>query len=166
MEKRNKNKKIILGIDPGSTKIGYGVISYTNKELKPKAIGYGYIDLRNYNVQAKRLLQLHKDIKNLLDQYKPDSIIIESIYFFKNSKTFIPVVQSRGIILLTAAQAKIDIYEYSPLQIKQTITGYGRANKKFVQKLVQTSLDISSNIKPDDASDALAVALCHLRNLT
>ena len=157
--------KNILGIDPGSTTIGYGVIGYNSKGLKPEVVGYGYIDLKGHKGQEQKLLQLYKDLKKIIVKYKPESIAIENLYFFKNAKTFTSVVQSKGVILFTAAEAKINISEYTPLQIKQTISGYGKADKHFVQKLVRSSLDIKSDIKPDDASDALAIALCHLRHL-
>jgi len=111
-------------------------------------------------------LHLYKDLKILLKKFKPDSLAVENLYFFKNAKTITTVMQSKGVILLTAAQAGINVHEYTPLQIKQTISGYGKADKKFIQRLVQISLDIKSDIKPDDASDALAIALCHLRHLT
>ena len=158
-------EKKILGIDPGSTTIGYGVLSYKNSNAKPLTVGYGYIDLKKYHGQHK-LLQLHKDLKELIKQYKPDCMAVENVYFFKNAKTITTVMQSKGVILLTAAMFNVTIHEYTPLQIKQTISGYGRADKKFIQKLVQSSLAIKSDIKPDDASDALAIALCHLRHLT
>ena len=161
-----KIKNNILGIDPGNTIIGYGVLNCKNGTEKPKAIGYGYIDLKMYPSQGKRLLSLHEDLKELLHRYKPNSIAIENLYFFKNAKTFTAVMESKGVILLTAAQFNINVYEYTPLQIKQTISGYGRADKKLIQKLIQSSLNITPNIKPDDASDALAIALCHLRHLT
>ena len=157
--------KNIIGIDPGSTTIGYGVISFNGKETKPKAVEYGYIDLKSYKDQGQKLIHLHKDLKELLKKYKPESVAIESLFFFKNLKTFTPVVQSKGVIIFTAAQAKIDIHEYTPLQVKQTIAGYGKANKNIIQKLIQSHFDIDSNIKPDDASDALAIALCHMRHL-
>ncbi|OGI20880.1 MAG: hypothetical protein A3B68_09780 [Candidatus Melainabacteria bacterium RIFCSPHIGHO2_02_FULL_34_12] len=145
--------------------IGYGVISYKNSDKKPKAVGYGYIDLRKYPCTAERLLQLYRDMKELIKHYKPLSIAIENVYLFKNAKTFTPVIQSKGVIILAAAEAYINIYEYTPLQIKQTISGYGKADKMLVQKLIQTSLGINLEISPDDTSDALAVALCHMRHL-
>lgn len=156
----------ILGIDPGSTTIGYGAISYKKNGAKPKAIGYGYIDLKNHTKPEKKLLHLYEDLNELFKEYKPDCIAIENLYFFKNAKTITPVAQSKGVILLAAAQAKIDIYEYTPLQIKQTISGYGKADKRLIQKLIQISLEIKSSLYPDDVSDALAIALCHLRHLT
>ena len=158
--------KNILGIDPGSTKIGYGVISYESRVSSPKSVGYGYIDLSHCAYESKRLLRLYSDLKEIFQKYEPVAIAIENIYFFKNAKTVIPVLQARGVILFTAAEAKINVSEYTPLQIKQTISGYGKADKKLIQKLVQSSLDICTNIKPDDASDALAIALCYFRHLT
>lgn len=165
MAKKDKAQNI-LGIDPGSTTIGYGVISCKNSQTKPIAVGYGYIDLKSHSKQEEKLLQLHNDLKELFKQYKPDCIAIENLFFFKNAKTITPVTQSKGVILFTAAQAKISVHEYTPLQIKQTISGYGKADKKLIQKLIQVSLEIKSHIKPDDVSDALAIALCHLRHLT
>ena len=158
--------KNVLGIDPGSTTIGYGVIGFKDNIARLETLGYGYIDLKKHSGQEKRLLQLYKDLKELLKEYKPHCMAIENLYFFKNAKTITSVMQSKGVILLTAAQAGISVYEYTPLQVKQTISGYGKADKKLVQKLIKSSLNIRSDIKPDDASDALAIALCHLRHLT
>lgn len=162
----NKNKKTVLGIDPGSTTIGYGLISLNNYSKKLKAVEYGFIDLSKFKEQEIRLLHLHKDIKELIIRHKPNWIAIENIFFFKNAKTITSVIQSKGVILLAAAQEKIDVIEYTPLQIKQTIGGYGKASKDFIQKIIQSSLEIKNKIRPDDASDALATALCHLRHLT
>jgi len=158
--------KKIIGIDPGSTTIGYGVLSTNGKGSKPIVTGYGYIDLKKHKGQEERLLHLYKDLKILLKKFKPDSLAVENLYFFKNAKTITTVMQSKGVILFTAEKEDIKVYEYTPLQVKQTVCGYGRGSKSFVKKIVQLSLDISTNIKPDDASDALAIALCHLRYLT
>lgn len=168
MSKNEKDIKVILGIDPGSTLIGYGVIGYgkLDKARKPTSIGYGYIDLKGFKNQEKRLLQLHKDLKQLISKYKPNAIAVESLFFFKNAKTVTQVLHSRGVILMTAAEMGLDVFEYTPLQVKQTITGYGKADKKMILKLVQSTLNIKTNISPDDVSDALAIAICHLRHLT
>lgn len=166
-QKRSKDTEIILGIDPGSTIIGYGVIGINKKESrnpKPFSIGYGYIDLTGHKSNVERLLQLHDDLNEVLDKYKPDSVALESLFFFKNAKTIVPVLQSRGVILLTVAKANIKVFEYTPLVVKQTISGYGRADKSLVQKLVCSTLNIAKVIKPDDVSDALAIAVCHLRH--
>ncbi len=156
-----KKDNIILGIDPGSTVIGYGVISYEDKMRKPKALDYGYIDLKNYRRQEEKLLHLHQDLKQIFKKHNPRYMAIETLYFFKNAKTFTAVSEAKGVILLAAAEAGIDIHEYTPLQVKQTISGYGKADKRFIEKLIQSALDICSKIKPDDSSDALAIALCH-----
>lgn len=157
--------KNILGIDTGSTTIGYGVVSYNHMPQNPKLVDFGYIDLKNKKDDSKKLLQLYIDIKEILKRFKPYHIAIENIYFFKNSKTISPVMQSKGVILLAAAEKNIKVYEYPPLKIKQIISGNGRADKSFIAQLVQSTLGIKSKIKPDDASDALAIALCHLRYL-
>ena len=164
MNKKTKPNKI-FGIDPGSTKIGYGVI-HKNDQEEPTLIDYGYIDLTKPLDVGKRLLQLYKDLSFLISKHKPDSIAVESIFFFKNAKTITPVIQSKGVILYTAAKANVNVFEYTPLQVKQTISGYGKAHKDLIQKLVQSALNYKNTIKPDDASDALAIALCHLRHLT
>ncbi len=163
---KRPEKKVILGIDPGSTTIGYGAISYYSINKIAEVLGYGYIDLKNHKNQETKLLQLHKDLQEVFEKYNPDAMAIENVYFFKNSKTFTSVSQSKGVILLTAAQANINICEYTPLQVKQTISGYGKAQKSLIEKLVKSLLNINSNIKPDDASDALAIAICHLNHLT
>ena len=160
-----KQNNVILGIDPGSTTIGYGLIAYEHRVLKPKVLDYGYIDLKGYKKQEEKLLHLNKDLKYIFKKYKPDFLAIENIYFFKNAKTFTAVSEAKGVILLAAAEAKTQINEYTPLQVKQTISGYGKATKKIIEKLIQSSLDIRSSIKPDDSSDALAIALCHYHHL-
>lgn len=164
MQSNKHNSNRILGIDPGSTTIGFGVISYENTHRKPKAVDFGYIDLKDYKRQSEKLLQLKKDLKNVIKKYNPESIAVESIFFFKNRKTFTSVCEAKGVILLVAAESSIKVTEYTPLQIKQTISGYGKANKKLIEKLIQTSLDIRSKIRPDDSSDALAIALCHFHH--
>lgn len=161
-----KQSNVILGIDPGSTVIGYGVISYEDKKRTPKALDYGYIDLKHYRKQEEKLLHLSQDLKQLFKKYNPKHMSIENIYFFKNAKTFTAVSEAKGVILLAAAQAKINIHEYTPLQVKQTISGYGKADKKIIEKLIQSSLEICYRIKPDDSSDALAIALCHYHHMT
>ena len=163
MATKNKN---ILGIDTGSTTIGYGVVSYNKTPHNPTLVDFGYIDLKKHKDDNQKLLHLYKDIKEIFKQFKPYNLAIENVYFFKNAKTISPVMQSKGVILLAAAEANIKTFEYPPLKIKQTISGNGRADKSLVAELVKSTLGIKSRIKPDDASDALAIALCHLRYLT
>lgn len=163
--KSTVKEKVILGIDPGSTTIGFGVIKYKKNDNNPKLVTFGYVDLSAIKDDAKRLVQLNKDIASIIKKHKPDAVAIESLFYFKNLKTFSPVLQSRGVIMFTVAKEKIKIFEYTPLQVKQTISGYGKADKKMVEKLVKSILGIKQKIRPDDASDALAIALCHMRQI-
>jgi len=147
----------IIGIDPGTAIIGYGVI---NSGRKLELIDYGCIKTTIDLSTAERLEKLHKELKTLIKKHKPEIVAVEDIFFFKNLKTAIKVSQARGVILLTIAQNKIPVAEYTPLQIKQAVACYGRAEKAQVQKMVKTLLDLKEIPKPDDAADALAVAIC------
>jgi len=147
----------ILGIDPGTATIGYGVIKGPKKlEL----IAYGCIKTTTDFSTAERLNKLHNELKSIIETYKPDIVAVEDIFFFKNLKTAIKVSQARGVILFTIAQAKIKVAEYTPLQIKQAVACYGRADKNQVQKMVKVLLNLKEIPKPDDAADALAIAIC------
>jgi len=148
---------IILGIDPGTAIIGYGVI---DSSRKLELIDYGCIKTSADLSTADRLVILNKELEKLLKKFKPDAAAVEDIFFFKNLKTAIKVSQARGVILLTIAHLKIPIYEFTPLQIKQAVACYGRAEKIQVQKMVKTLLGLKDIPKPDDAADALAVAIC------
>jgi len=148
---------IILGIDPGTAIIGYGLIK---KSEELKLIKYGCIKTAKNLATAERLKKIHKQLNSLIKKYKPDIVAVEDIFFFKNLKTVITVSQARGVILLTAINFNIPIFEYTPLQIKQAITGYGRAEKIQVQKMVKLLLSLEKVPKPDDAADALATAIC------
>jgi len=147
----------IIGIDPGTAIIGYGVI---NSGKKLEVIDYGCIKTSVDLSTAERLNVLHKELSLLLKKHKPEIVAVEDIFFFKNLKTAIKVSQARGVILLTVAQNKIPVAEYTPLQIKQAVACYGRAEKIQVQKMVKTLLNLKEIPKPDDAADALAVAIC------
>ena len=149
---------IILGIDPGTATTGYGVIEKTKNEIK--CVDYGCILTSKEFSDAERLTDINKQLNNVLNKYKPDAMSVESVYFFKNLKTAMPVSQAKGVILFTAAKKKIPIYEFTPLQIKMATVGYGRAEKKQVQKMVKLLLNIEKTPKPDDAADALAAAIC------
>ncbi len=165
---------IILGIDPGSTIVGYGVIKKQksqNQNKRFKVLDFGCIIAEQILPTGERLKKVHKEILKLIDKYKPNLVSVESLFFFKNLKTAMPVSQTRGVILLAAAQKKIPICEFTPLQVKMTVVGYGRAEKKQVQKMTKEILDLGkfdlkkNNRKKDDASDALGVAICAaLRN--
>ena len=149
----------ILGIDPGYATIGYGVIDYDNFHFQ--TIAYGAVTTKPDKSFSDRLCDIFVDINTLIDNYKPDSLSIEKLYFNTNSTTAIDVAQARGVILLAARKAKINIYEYTPLQVKQSITGYGRAEIHQVMELVKNLLQLKSVPKPDDTADALAIAICH-----
>ena len=151
---------IIVGFDPGLATLGYGVIK-KEKGKKPEMIDYGIVSTPKDENLAVRLCMLEKGVKQIIDTYKPDEIAIEELFFAKNVKTAIAVAHARGVILLTAVKECGQIFEYTPLQIKQALTGYGRADKKQIQQMVKTFLNLKAVPKPDDAADALAVALCH-----
>jgi len=148
---------IILGIDPGTAATGFGIIK-KNAKLKP--VEYGCIKTATSLTTAERLKELHNQLNLLIKKHKPDMVAVEDIFFFKNLKTAVKVSQARGVILLTAAKSKIPIFECTPLQVKQATTSYGRAEKIQVQKMVKTLLNLKEIPKPDDAADALAVAIC------
>lgn len=151
---------VILGFDPGIATLGYGVIK-TEKGVKPQMLDYGIVSTPKEENIAVRLAMLEKGVKQLLDKYKPNEIAIEELFFAKNVKTAINVAHARGVVLLTCIKECGRIYEYTPLQIKQALTGYGRADKKQIQAMVKMFLKLNSVPKPDDAADALAVALTH-----
>ena len=149
---------IILGIDPGTASTGFGLIEKNKSNLR--LLKYGCIKTSVKLSTAERLNKLHKELGSLIKKSKPDITAVEDIFFFKNLKTAIKVSQARGVILLTIAKAKIPVNEYTPLQIKQAVACYGRAEKVQVQKMVKYLLNLKEIPKPDDAADALAVAIC------
>lgn len=149
---------IVLGIDPGYAIIGYGVLD-TNKQNM--LLDYGAITTPKEDSMPIRLENIDKSLKYLFDKFKPDVVAIEELFYFKNQKTVIQVAQARGVILLACQKYCGNIYEYTPLQIKQALTGQGRAEKAQVQFMVKAILGLNSIPKPDDAADALAVAICH-----
>jgi len=152
---------IILGIDPGTAITGYGVIEKLKvQSQKLKVIDYGCIKTTADLSTAERLAKLYEELDALIKKYKPGIVAVEDIFFFKNLKTAIKVSQARGVILLTIAQNKIPVAEYTPLQIKQAVACYGRAEKIQVQRMVKILLNLEEIPKPDDAADALAVAIC------
>ncbi len=150
---------IILGIDPGTATTGYGLIKICNKDYT--CLDYGVIETSPQNKQEDRLKIINDEINVIIKKYQPNVLAIESLFFFKNSKTAIPVSQARGVVLMAAAQKKIPVYEFTPLQAKMAIVGYGRADKKQVQEMVKRILNLKEIPKPDDASDALAIAICY-----
>ena len=151
---------IILGIDPGLATMGYGVINSLKGNYS--VIDYGVVTTPKERTLPERLQQLEDGVKELIETYRPDNVSIEELFFSKNITTGIPVAEARGVILLTAVKALgKEVYEYTPNQIKQAVTGYGGADKIQMQHMVQTLLRLKSVPRPDDAADALAVAICH-----
>ena len=151
---------IILGLDPGLATLGYGVIR-KEKSKRAEMIDYGIVSTPKEENLAVRLCMLEKGIKQIIEKFKPDEIAVEELFFAKNVKTGISVAHARGVILLTANKECGKIFEYTPLQIKQALTGYGRAEKNQIQQMVKSLLGLKAIPKPDDAADALAVALTH-----
>ena len=147
----------ILGIDPGTVAIGLGLIEYQNK--KATLVAFDCLTTNPKETTAERLNDLHQKLTKFIKKHKPEIITVENLFFFKNLKTVIKVSQARGVILLAASQQKITVYEYTPLQIKQALTGYGRAEKNQVQHMVKAVLGLKEIPQPDDAADALAIAL-------
>ncbi len=150
---------VILGIDPGYGIVGYGVIE--TDRFNYQVLDYGAITTPKEDSIAVRLQEIEENLIFLLDKYKPDVVAIEELFYFRNQTTIIPVAEARGVIVLTAQKYCGNIYEYTPLQIKQALTGNGRAEKAQVQYMVKSILGLNSIPKPDDAADALAVAICH-----
>ena len=150
---------IILGIDPGYAIIGYGVLEYSNNHFK--VLGYGAITTKAGTPFNERLEIIYRELDLIMTQYKPDVMAIEKLFYNTNAKTVIDVAQARGVIVLTAQLHGLEIAEYTPLQVKQSVVGYGRADKKQIIFMTQTLLGLSEPAKPDDTADALAVAICH-----
>jgi len=150
---------IILGLDPGTATTGYGVVK-KSKSKKFTAVDYGCILTKPTSSAGDRLKKIHNELNQLIKKYKPELISVENIYFFKNLKTAMPVSQAKGVILLTAAKRNIPVCEVTPLQVKMVIVGYGRAEKKQTQRMIETILNLKKPIKSDDAADALGVAIC------
>ncbi len=149
----------IIGIDPGYAIVGFGILDYENSRFG--VVDYGAITTDKDTPFNDRLTEIYSDLCYILDRYKPEFMSIEKLYFQNNQKTAIDVAEARGVILLAANQRRIEIYEYTPLQVKQSITGYGKAVKKQVQDMTKRVLGLSEVPKPDDTADALAMAICH-----
>jgi len=149
---------IILGIDPGTATTGYGILENRNRRLE--LLEYGCILTQKNKPTALRLLEIYQDLTKLIKKYRPQIIAVESVFFYNNVKTAIAVAQARGVVLLCGEQQKLKLQEFTPLQIKNSLTGYGKAEKKQVQYMVMKLLGLERVPKPDDAADALAVAIC------
>jgi len=159
----------ILGIDPGTATVGYGVVqSFVGNGGGGGSDSLVYISsgiiktTKDYSPGA-RLNIIRTDMLSLINEYAPDIIVVEAIFFFKNAKTLVPVAQARGVIIEAAASVGLPIFEYTPMQVKLHLTGFGKADKKLVQVTIAKLLKLPDIIRPDDASDALAIAVCHAR---
>jgi crossover junction endodeoxyribonuclease RuvC len=157
---------ILFGIDPGTATSGYGVIDVNYEKLTVKALDYGQIKTSKDNFMQERLVKIHQSARHLVEKYSPQALVIEKLFFNTNVKTAITVGQARGVFMLVAGEFKIPVYEYTALQAKMALTGYGRADKNDVRIAVKKVMNILTDIKPIDASDALAIALCHYLKLT
>lgn len=150
---------VILGIDPGYAIVGYGVINYNANRFS--VIEYGAVTTAADVKFSSRLIDIYRDISEIIKRTKPDAMSIEKLFFNTNTTTAIDVAQARGVILLAAAAHNVPIYEYTPLQVKSSVTGYGRAEKKQVMDMIKNLLRLEKVPKPDDTADALALAVCH-----
>lgn len=153
---------VILGIDPGTATTGYGFIQASSKAARIDVLDFGTIDTSPKMEISKRLFKIHENLKELMKKHKPDFVSIEEIFFNKNDKTAVSVSEARGVLLLTSELLNVPIFEYTPLQVKSALVGYGRAEKKQVEFMVRKILKLSSGKARDDAIDALALALTHL----
>lgn len=154
----------ILGIDPGVAIVGFGVIDV--ERGRQRMVQYGAIRTAAELPLAARLLQIGRDLEELIDRFKPDEMAIEELFFSKNITTGIAVAHGRGVILYTAEKRQLPVYEYTPMQVKQAVVGYGLAEKKQIMDMVRRLLQMNVVPHPDDAADALAIAICHARSAT
>lgn len=150
---------LVLGIDPGSAITGYGLVKEVGNSLR--AVDYGCIRTASSQPLEVRLKKIYREVCQLIEKYKPDHFVVEELFFNKNVRTALTVGQARGVILLAGAQSELPVHEYTPLQVKQAVVGYGRAEKAQVQFMVKTILSLPDIPKPDDVADALAIAICH-----
>ncbi|PKM73979.1 MAG: crossover junction endodeoxyribonuclease RuvC [Firmicutes bacterium HGW-Firmicutes-16] len=154
----------VLGIDPGIATVGFGVIDSEGSKLT--LVNYGVITTPSHTSLSSRLDQIYDDLTELIEAFSPDSIACEELFFNTNITTGISVAHGRGVIILACHKAGIPTFEYTPLQVKQSVVGYGRAEKKQVIYMVKRLLNMKIEPKPDDAADALAIAICHARSAT
>jgi crossover junction endodeoxyribonuclease RuvC len=150
--------RIILGLDPGTATTGFGVVKEERGEIS--LVDCGYITTPSADSASDRLLMIGRAVEKLLKTYRPDIVAVEKLFFAKNQTTAMSVSQSRGVILASIARQQLPLLEYTPLQVKQTITGYGKADKQQVQRMVKALLKLEQVPQPDDAADALAIAIC------
>lgn len=152
---------LVLGIDPGTALCGYGLVRSENDEFSLTA--YGAVSTPANSPLPSRLHQIYDSLSKMVAQHKPDAAAVEKLFFAKNARTALAVGHARGVALLVAAQANLPVYEYTPNEIKQAIVGYGGADKHQVQQMVRVLLRLDFVPEPDDAADAIAIAICHLQ---
>jgi len=153
---------LVLGIDPGTAITGFGLVAAQGRELQ--AVSYGCIRTPSNIPMAERLQRIYRDVSALLEKYAPQVVAVEELFFNKNTRTALAVGQARGVAILAAANRGVTVCEYTPLQVKQAVVGYGRAEKAQIQYMVRTLLSLAEEPKPDDVADALAIAVCCLHS--
>lgn len=158
-----KVKRRILGIDPGFGMVGYALMDVEDK--KESIVDYGVIKTDASFPLSRRLFDIHEKIKEIIKIYKPDEASVEELYFFRNVTTAIFVGEARGVIILALEEAKLSIYEYTPMEVKMAVTGYGKATKRQVQEMVRIIMKMDDIPRPDDAADAIAIAICHAHRI-
>ncbi len=157
--KIRRKSMVILGIDPGFAIVGWGVVEYSGSRFR--TLGYGSVQTQAHIPMEDRLLQIYEGLCTIIEKYKPQAMAVEELFFNTNITTGIRVAEARGVILMCARQHGVEVFEYTPLQVKQAVVGYGRADKKQVISMVTTILSLPEPPKPDDTADALAIAVCH-----
>jgi len=154
---------LVIGIDPGTATTGYGLVREHLDGIL-EVIDFGVIETQSTLALPQRLLELHRHLREILLLHRPESAAVEKLFFQRNVRTALGVGQARGVALLTLAQAGLPVAEYTPLEVKQAVVGYGRADKNQVQQMVRALLNLEGIPRPDDAADALAIAICHLHS--
>ncbi len=158
---KTRRERVVLGIDPGIAIMGYGVV---RGEYQAAMVAFGTVRTEPKTPPEKRLQQLYDGVSLLIAQYLPDCVAVEQLFFSKNVTTALPVMQARGVVLLAAANADLPVCEYRPTEVKQAITGYGKADKAQMQEMVRILLGLDAVPQPDDAADALAIAICNVHS--
>jgi len=155
---------VVLGVDPGTAITGYGLVRHSERDNRLHAIAYGAITTPADWAMPQRLQKIYRDLNALIRKHHPTEGAVEQLFFSRNAKTALAVGQARGVAILAMADSGLPIHEYTPLQVKQSVVGYGRAEKSQIQELVRLLLGLTSTPQPDDAADALAVAICHVHS--
>lgn len=153
----------ILGIDPGMAIVGYSIVEFNGNACT--LLHSGSIQTSKKSKESARLLEIFNDMKTIVEMYKPDIASIEKLFFFRNQTTVMPVAHARGVILTVLEMNGIPVFEYTPMEVKQVLTGYGRADKKEVEQMVKISLGVEKLPKLDDTVDSIAIAICHTRSV-